>query len=474
MREVRNCRLPSSANRNDVVQPVVSSRRQGCADEWGDDSVQTYLKEIQQFNVLSADDEILLAQRIETGDPIAKQRLTEANLRLVVAIARKYTGRGLPILDLIQEGNIGLIRAVERFDYRRGFRFSTYATWWIRQTVVRAIADKSRSIRIPVHVLDSLNRVRKATRRLALELDREPSLEELADEVGLDRQRVAELMRIAENPASLDAPVSWESDAQLRDLVEDVSSPSPLEAVVGAALVVAINGVGGLEFLWDRFKAAMAPAYELIVVDLPGHGDSPPIADYHYSALVDHVVERVRPRQGFPLIGWSVGAAVAWLVAARHPALVQKLVLIEPAAPHQSRFRNGPIPESRHAFTYATVEKAIEALSAIDPSVTATDVEGMYRQNEGGRWEPRFDPMILPALVEDAKNHGDELGLELATVRCPVLVIRGEGSFITDGMTRELAGLASSSSHVTVKGAGHFIVKEKPIELAAIVADFFS
>lgn len=238
--------------------------------------------------------------------------------------------------------------------------------------------------------------------------------------------------------------------------------------------VFAINGLGGLEFLWDRFKAAMAPAYDLIVVDLPGHRESPPIADYHYSALVDYVVERVRSRHAFPLIGWSVGAAVAWLVAARHPALVQKLVLIEPAAPHQSRFRHGPIPESRHAFTYATVEKAIEALSAIDPSVTSTDVEGMYRKNEGGRWEPRFDPTILPALVEDAKYRGDELGLELAAVRCPVMVIRGEESFITDAMTRELVDLASGSTYVTVRNAGHFIVKERPVELATIVADFIS
>lgn len=261
MGEVRN-RLGSSANGNDFAQPVVSSRRQCCADEWGDDSVQTYLKEIQQFNVLSADDEILLAQRIETGDPIAKQRLTEANLRLVVAIARKYTGRGLPILDLIQEGNIGLIRAVERFDYRRGFRFSTYATWWIRQTVVRAIADKSRSIRIPVHVLESLNRVRKATRRLALELDREPSLEELADEVGLDRQRVAELMQIVENPASLDAPVSSESDAQLRDLVEDVASPSPLDAVVGASLTIEVRRA--LRALTPREQSVLQLRYGLV------------------------------------------------------------------------------------------------------------------------------------------------------------------------------------------------------------------
>ena len=255
-------RLGSSADGNGFAQPVVSSRRQRCGDEWGDDSVQTYLKEIQQFNVLSPDDEILLAQRIETGDPIAEQRLTEANLRLVVAIAGKYAGRGLPILDLIQEGNIGLIRAVERFDYRRGFRFSTYATWWIRQTVVRAIADKSRSIRIPVHVLESLNRVRRATRRLALELDREPSIEELADEVGLDRQRVAELMRIAEKPASLDAPVNSESDAQLRDLVEDVASPSPLDAVVGASLTTEVRRA--LRSLTPRDQSVLQLRYGLV------------------------------------------------------------------------------------------------------------------------------------------------------------------------------------------------------------------
>ena len=250
-------------------------------------------------------------------------------------------------------------------------------------------------------------------------------------------------------------------------------SDTPLSSLRSSPLV-AINGLGGLEFLWDRLKLAIAPSYDLIVVDLPGHGDSPPVADYHYSALVDYVVARIRVRRSFPLIGWSVGAAVAWLVAARHPGLVEKLVLIEPAAPHQSRFRNGPIPEPRHTFTYATVEKAIGALSAIDPSVAATDIERMYRQNGAGRWEPRFDPAIYPALVEDAKHRGDELGLELAAVHCPVLVIRGEKSFITDAMTREIVALASGSTYVTVRDAGHFIVKERPIELAAIIGEFLS
>ncbi len=210
----------------------------GCDDN---DSLRAYLKDIQQFSLLTAEQEMALAQRIEAGCGISRQRLTEANLRLVVAIARKYSGRGLPVIDLIQEGNIGLIRAVEKFDFRKGYRFSTYATWWIRQTIVRALAEKSRSVRIPVHVLETVNRVRRAARRLALELDREPSLEELADEVGLSRQRVSEINRIAETPVSLDAPVSSEQDAPLRDLIEDVSSPSPFESVVGVALNVEIR-----------------------------------------------------------------------------------------------------------------------------------------------------------------------------------------------------------------------------------------
>ena len=238
------------------------------------------------------------------------------------------------------------------------------------------------------------------------------------------------------------------------------------------SVVVAINGLGGLEFLWDGLRAALSPRYELVVLDLPGHGDRPPLPDYHYAALVDDVVERVKPCREFPLLGWSVGAAVAWLLAAQHPQLVTSLVLIEPAAPHQSRFRHGPIPEPVHPFTFAGIDKAIEALRAVDSSVTQTDVVRLYRQNSAGRWEPRFDPAMYAPLVEDARDLGDELGLELAAVRCPVLVVRGERSFLTDAMAQELVSLAPNSTYATVRDAGHFVVKEKPTELGRIISNF--
>lgn len=238
--------------------------------------------------------------------------------------------------------------------------------------------------------------------------------------------------------------------------------------------LLAINGLGGLEFLWDGFRAAIAPKHDLVVLDLPGHGDRKPLPDYHYAALVEDVVQQVESRRAFPLLGWSVGATVAWLVAARHPRLVTHLVLIEPAAPHLDRFRNGPIPEPVHSFTYASVDKAMAALAAIDSSITPQDVDRLYRRNAIGRLEPRFDPAIFPALVEDARDRGEELGLELSAVRCPVLVIRGEKSFISEAMARDVSGLAPRSRYVTVKGAGHFIVKERPVETAAIVADFLN
>jgi len=197
--------------------------------EPGLDSLRLYLRSIGRVPLLSADEEVELAKRIERGDVAAKQHMVEANLRLVVSIAKGYVGRGLTLLDLIQEGSLGLIRAVEKFDYRRGYKFSTYATWWIRQAVTRALADKGRTIRIPVHMVERLNRLIHSERRLIQQLGREPSVEELAVELECNVRDVREVMRIAQQPISLEKPVGEEDDSALADFVEDVSAESPFE-----------------------------------------------------------------------------------------------------------------------------------------------------------------------------------------------------------------------------------------------------
>ena len=193
------------------------------------DSLRLYLRAIGRVPLLSAEEEVALAKRIERGDMSAKQHMVEANLRLVVSIAKGYVGRGLTLLDLIQEGSLGLIRAVEKFDYRRGYKFSTYATWWIRQAVTRSLADKGRTIRIPVHMVERLNKLLHAERRLIQQLGREPSPTELADELDCSVREVREVMRITQQPISLEKPVGEEEDSALADFVEDVSSASPFE-----------------------------------------------------------------------------------------------------------------------------------------------------------------------------------------------------------------------------------------------------
>jgi RNA polymerase primary sigma factor len=193
------------------------------------DSLRLYLRAIGRVPLLSAEEEVSLAKRIERGDISAKQHMVEANLRLVVSIAKGYVGRGLTLLDLIQEGSLGLIRAVEKFDYRRGYKFSTYATWWIRQAVTRSLADKGRTIRIPVHMVERLNKLLHAERRLIQQLGREPSPTELADELDCTVREVREVMRITQQPISLEKPVGEEDDSALADFVEDVSSASPFE-----------------------------------------------------------------------------------------------------------------------------------------------------------------------------------------------------------------------------------------------------
>jgi RNA polymerase primary sigma factor len=195
------------------------------------DSVRAYLREIGKVRLLTAEEEVALAKRIERKDMVAKHQLTEANLRLVVSIARRYTGRGMLFLDLIQEGNLGLIRAVEKFDYRRGFKFSTYATWWIRQAVTRALADQARTIRIPVHMVETINKLIRIQRQLLQDLGREPTPEEIGTELGITPQRVREILKMSQDPVSLENPVGDEGDSQLGDFVEDETAVAPLEAV---------------------------------------------------------------------------------------------------------------------------------------------------------------------------------------------------------------------------------------------------
>ena len=210
-----------------------------------DDPVRMYLKEIGQVKLLTADEEIELAKRVSEGDKAAKDRLTEANLRLVVSIAKKYSGRGLHILDLIQEGNTGLIRAVDKFDYTKGNKFSTYATWWIRQAITRAIADQARTIRVPVHMVEVINKATRCNRKLVQELGREPTLEEIAAELNLPIEKIIEANRTAADTLSLDMPVDDEEDTTIGSFVEDDNTPGPADATSNALLAEALAEILG-------------------------------------------------------------------------------------------------------------------------------------------------------------------------------------------------------------------------------------
>lgn len=208
-----------------------------------DDPVRMYLKEIGQIPLLSPEEEQELAQRVSDGDQQAKNKLTEANLRLVVSIAKKYSGRGLHILDLIQEGNTGLIRAVDKFDYTKGNKFSTYATWWIRQAITRAIADQARTIRVPVHMVEVINKATRCNRKLVQELGREPTLEEIADELNLPIEKIIEANRTAADTLSLDTPVGDEEDTTIGSFVEDDNTPGPADATSNALLAEALSEI---------------------------------------------------------------------------------------------------------------------------------------------------------------------------------------------------------------------------------------
>lgn len=219
--------LPLSDEEDVDMENIDLSVPEGVSIE---DPVRMYLKEIGKVPLLSAEEEISLAQRMENGDESAKKRLAEANLRLVVSIAKRYVGRGMLFLDLIQEGNLGLIKAVEKFDYRKGYKFSTYATWWIRQAITRAIADQARTIRIPVHMVETINKLIRVSRQLLQELGREPQPEEIAEEMNMSVERVREILKISQEPVSLETPIGEEEDSHLGDFIQDDNVPVPADA----------------------------------------------------------------------------------------------------------------------------------------------------------------------------------------------------------------------------------------------------
>ena len=230
----------NSVEEEDLVDPV------DLAAEYSlDDPVRMYLKEIGQVKLLSAEEEVELAKRVSEGDQYAKNKLTEANLRLVVSIANKYSGRGLHILDLIQEGNTGLIRAVDKFDWTKGNKFSTYATWWIRQAITRAIADQARTIRVPVHMVEVINKATRCNRKLVQELGREPTVEEIAAELNLPVEKIIEANRTAADTLSLDTPVGDEEDTSIGSFVEDERTPGPADATSNALLAEALQEILG-------------------------------------------------------------------------------------------------------------------------------------------------------------------------------------------------------------------------------------
>ncbi|MCG8515075.1 MAG: RNA polymerase sigma factor RpoD [Halanaerobiales bacterium] len=220
-----------------------------------DDPVRMYLKEIGKVPLLTAEEEVELAQKMENGDIAAKRKLIEANLRLVVSIAKKYVGRGMQFLDLIQEGNMGLIKAVEKFDYKKGYKFSTYATWWIRQAITRSIADQARTIRIPVHMVETINKLIRVSRQLLQEMGRDPTPEEIGEEMGMSAEKVREIMKIAQEPVSLETPIGEEEDSHLGDFIEDEDAPAPASAASFILLKEQLDDV--LDTLTEREKRVL-------------------------------------------------------------------------------------------------------------------------------------------------------------------------------------------------------------------------
>ena len=256
----------------DVVEDAKEAEQKGKGEEEEevrepegvaiDDPVRMYLKEIGKVALLTPEQEVDLAQRMEKGDEEAKRRLIEANLRLVVSIAKKYIGRGMSFLDLIQEGNIGLIRAVEKFDYEKGFKFSTYATWWIRQAITRAIADQARTIRIPVHMVETINKLVRVSRRLLQELGREPTDQEIGDEMGISAEKVREIVKVSQDPVSLETPIGEEEDSHLGDFVEDKEATSPSDAASLTMLRTEVEDI--LDTLTPRERRVLQLRFGLI------------------------------------------------------------------------------------------------------------------------------------------------------------------------------------------------------------------
>jgi len=220
-----------------------------------EDPVRMYLKEIGKVDLLTAEEEVELSKRMEQGEEWAKQQLVEANLRLVVSIAKKYVGRGMLFLDLIQEGNMGLMKAVDKFDYTKGYKFSTYATWWIRQAITRSIADQARTIRVPVHMVETINKLIRVSRQLLQEKGREPKAEEIGEEMDISAEKVREIMKIAQEPVSLETPIGEEEDSHLGDFIEDEDSPAPASAATFILLKEQLDGV--LDTLTDREKRVL-------------------------------------------------------------------------------------------------------------------------------------------------------------------------------------------------------------------------
>ena len=238
-------------------EPEILHSERGSAE----DPVRMYLKEIGRIPLLSSEEEIELAKRMEMGDEEAKKKLSEANLRLTVSIAKRYSGRGMQFLDLIQEGNLGLIKAVEKFDYRKGYKFSTYATWWIRQSITRAIADQARTIRIPVHMVETMNRVNRTSRRLLQEYGREPTPEEIAVTMNLPVERILEVSKISQEPVSLETPIGEEEDSHLGDFIQDEHVPVPSEEAAHTLLREQLEEV--LDTLSDREQKVLALRFGL-------------------------------------------------------------------------------------------------------------------------------------------------------------------------------------------------------------------
>jgi len=244
------------SSEGEILMPAASSEEMGDLEDLPlSDPVRMYLREIGKIPLLTSDDEVKLAKGVEAGELSCKDALVEANLRLVVSIAKKYIGRGMLFLDLIQEGNLGLIRAVEKFDYRKGYKFSTYATWWIRQAITRAIADQARTIRIPVHMVETINKLIRVSRQLVQRLGREPTAEEIAAEMEIPSDRVEEIQRIAQEPVSLETPIGEEEDSQLGDFLEDKDLPSPEEAAASQILREQLDEM--LDDLTDREREVL-------------------------------------------------------------------------------------------------------------------------------------------------------------------------------------------------------------------------